>query len=40
MDILYIYIYVRWGNLWKDDEFENEFMELKKLLEKGFLKGC
>lgn len=37
---IYIYIYVRWGNLWKDDEFENEFMELKKLLEKGFLKGC
>lgn len=40
VDILYIYIYVRWGNLWKDDEFENEFMELKKLLEKGLLKGC
>lgn len=37
---IYIYIYVRWGNLWKDDEFENEFMELKKLLEKGLLKGC
>lgn len=42
--ILYIYIYIFVGikrvNLWKDDEFENEFMELKKLLEKGLLKGC
>lgn len=40
----YIYIYIFVGikreNLWKDDEFENEFMELKKLLEKGLLKGC
>lgn len=40
--ILYIYIFVgiKRENLWKDDEFENEFMELKKLLEKGLLKGC
>lgn len=39
--ILYIYIFVgiKRENLWKDDEFENEFMELKKLLEKGLLKG-
>lgn len=40
----YIYIYIFVGikreNLWKDDEFENEFMELKKLFEKGLLKGC
>lgn len=42
VDILYIYIFVgiKRENLWKDDEFENEFMELKKLLEKGLLKGC
>lgn len=43
VDILYIYTYIRGikrGNLWTDDEFENEFMELKKLFEKGLLKGC
>lgn len=42
VDIIYIYIFVgiKRENLWKDDEFENEFMELKKLLEKGLLKGC
>lgn len=37
---IYIFVGIKRENLWKDDEFENEFMELKKLLEKGLLKGC
>lgn len=40
VDIIYIFVGIKRENLWKDDEFENEFMELKKLLEKGLLKGC